>query len=141
MNKKATFWTICASSLMIIVALARGLGGLTLLLKGKNIELSRPIIANNTEITFIGIGLILIAILFVISAVGILMKKSLFWKLGIITAILFVIGGAINGTLLFGQPLETGTIINIVAAIIIISFLIFGKKYFGGKSVEADAGN
>jgi|GEM_PF-498669 len=141
MNKKATFWTICASSLMIIVALARGLGGLTLLLKGKNIELSRPIIANNTEITFIGMGLILIAILFVISAIGILMKKSLFWKLGIFTAILFVIGGAINGTLLFGQPLETGTIINIVAAIIIISFLIFGKKYFGGKSVEADAGN
>lgn len=141
MNKKATFWTIFASCLIIIVALARGLGGIMLLLKGKNINVSREIIATNSEITFIGIGLIVIAILFIICAVGILMKKLLFWKIGIITAVLFVIGGAINGSLLFGQPLETGTIINIVAATIIIGSLILGKQYFYGRSIDMRANN
>jgi len=141
MKKTAKVWIICASVLMIVVALARGSGGITLLLKGSNIGLDRPIMASNTEITFIGMGLILIAILFIISAVGILMKKYLFWKVGIFTAILFVIDGAINGTLLFGHPLETGTIINIIAAILIIGSLISGKKYFNGERIETGKHN
>ena len=108
--------------------MARALGGIILLLKGNNIEVDRVIIASSTEIVFIGFGLIIIVIMFLVSAIGIFKKKYLYWKLGIITSVLFIIDGAINGFLLFDQPLETGTIINIAVSILIIISLYLGKN-------------
>ncbi len=45
----------------------------------------------------------------------------------IIASILMIVIGVLNGFLLFGQPIDQGQIINIVAVIIIIIFLITGN--------------
>ncbi len=127
MKKKRNTWLFTAAVLMMFMAAVRAVGGVILLLKGKNVQVDRAIIASQSEIVFVGIGLILISALFVISAVGILGRRSLFWKLGILVAALFVLDGAANGFLLFGQPLEAGTVMNTVAAGLIIGFLLLGK--------------
>ncbi len=134
MKEKSNFWLLVASLLMIAVALARGLGGLLFLLRGNRIELDRPILASSGEIVLMGFGLLLISVLFLTSAIGVFRRNFFFWRLGIFTSFLFIIDGALNGTLLFGHPLETGTIMNIVAAILIIGALLLGKDSLAAGS-------
>lgn len=117
---------IVGSLLMILLGLARGLGGIVLLLQGKTVL--PDIKTNETVLIFLAIGLILIGIFEVISAVGVYFLKRKYWFLGIVITILFVIDGAINGYFLFGKPGDQGTVINAVAAIIIITLLLLGKK-------------
>ena len=117
---------IIAVLLMIILGLARGIGGIILLIQGKS-TLSN-IKTNETVLIYLAIGLILIGIFEVISAVGIYFLKRKFWSLGVFVTVLFVIDGMINGYFLFGKPGDQGTIINLFFAIIIIIFLFKGKK-------------
>ncbi len=120
--------TIIGAVLMILLGLARGSGGLTLLIKGRN---TLPnIIAGENIIQILAIGLILIGIFEIISAIGVLYLKRIFWILGIVFTIAFVIDGAINGYFLFGKPRDQGTIVNSIIGIIIISCLLIGRKAF-----------
>lgn len=117
---------IIGTFLMIILGAARGLGGIFLLIQGKttfpNIQ------SSETVLVFLAIGLILIGIFEIISAIGILQLKRKYWLIGIIVTILFVIDGGINGYFLFGKPGEQGTLVNVIAAVIIITLLLMGKK-------------
>ncbi len=114
--------------LMILLGLARGAGGISLMVQGEN---TLPnIIANTRTIRALAIGLVLIGLLELISAIGVLLLKRSFWILGIMTTILFVIDGALNGYLLFGKPGDQGTIVNCIVAILIISCLLIGRKVF-----------
>jgi len=117
---------VIASILMVLLGLARGFGGVVLLLHGK--AALSEIIADESAITCVSVGLILIGIFEIISAVGVFYLKRKYWLLGIIVTILFVINGAVNGYFLFGKPGDSGTIVNIIVALIIITFLIFGRK-------------
>ena len=112
--------------LMILLGLARGLGGITLLLKGK--ATLPDIKTNETVLIFLAIGLILIGIIEIISAVGVYFLKRKYWLLGIFVTVLFVIDGAVNGYFLFGKPGDQGTVVNLIAALIIITFLLLGKE-------------
>lgn len=112
--------------LMLLLGLARSIGGIILLVQGKS---TLPNIkTDETILIFLGIGLIIIGVVEMISAVGIYLLKRKFWLLGIFITILFVIDGAINGYFLFGKPGDQGTIVNLIAAIIIITFLLLSKK-------------
>lgn len=117
---------IIAAILMIILGLARGIGGIILLIEGKS-TLSN-IKANETVLIFLSIGLIIIGVMEIISAVGIYLLKKKFWLLAIFITVLFVIDGAINGYFLFGKPGDQGTVVNLIAAIIIVTFLLLSKK-------------
>ena len=129
-SKKRPISLIIASILMIILGLARGIGGIILLLEGKS---TLPDIkTNETVLIFLAVGLIIIGVMEIITAVGIYLLKKKFWLLGIIITVLFVIDGAINGYFLFGRPGAQGTVVNLIAAIIIIAFLLLSKKSIHG---------
>ncbi len=114
--------------LMILLGLARGAGGISLMVQGEN---TLPnIIASTRTIRALAIGLVLIGLFELISAIGVLLLRRSFWILGIIVTILFVIDGALNGYLLFGKPGDQGTIVNSIVAILIISCLLIGRKVF-----------
>ena len=113
---------------MILLGLARGIGGVILLIRGK--ETLPDIIASDMIVQSLALGLILIGILEIISAIGILFIKRAFWILGIAITIAFVIDGAVNGHLLFGKPGDLGTLANLTVAIVIISCLYIGRKFF-----------
>jgi len=116
---------------MIILGLARGIGGIILLIQGKS---TLPNIkTNETVLIFLAIVLIIIGIFEVISAIGIYYLKKKYWVLGVFVTALFVIDGMINGYFLFGKPGDQGTIINIFVAIVIITFLLIGKKSVNKK--------
>jgi hypothetical protein len=129
-SKKRPISLIIAAVLMIILGLARGIGGIVLLLEGKS---TLPDIkTNETVLIFLAVGLIIIGVMEIITAVGIYLLKKKFWLLGIIITVLFVIDGAINGYFLFGRPGAQGTVVNLIAAIIIITFLLLSKKSIHG---------
>ena len=129
-SKKRPISLIIAAVLMIILGLARGIGGIILLLEGKS---TLPDIkTNETVLIFLAVGLIIIGVMEIITAVGIYLLKKKFWLLGIIITVLFVIDGAINGYFLFGRPGAQGTVVNLIAAIIIITFLLLSKKSIHG---------
>ena len=125
-STRKPFSLIIGALLMILLGLARGIGGIILLIQGKTTLPNMN--TNETVLIFLSFGLILIGIFEIISAVGIYYLKRKYWFLGIVVTILFVIDGAINGYLLFGKPGDQGTVINLIAAIIIITFLLLGKK-------------
>lgn len=125
-SKRKPISLLIGAILMLLLGLARGIGGIILLLQGK--ETLSEIKTNETVLVFIAIGLILISIFEIISAVGVYYLKRKYWLLGIFITVLFVIDGAINGYFLFGRPSDQGTLVNLIVAIIIITFLLLGKK-------------
>ena len=119
---------IIASILMIVIGVLRGFGGMALLLKGNNLETNSPIIAGELQIKLVSSGLLLVCILLIYSAINLLRKYSRkSWNLCFIAMLLFLLGGVLNGFLLFGQPIDQGQIINIGAVLIISIFLFTGK--------------
>jgi len=114
--------------MMILLGLARGIGGIILLLQGTN-TLSN-ITASEITIRMLAIGLIVIGILEIISAIGILRLKRFFWLSGIAVSVVFVLDGAVNGYFLFGKPGDVGTFVNIIVAAVIIICLFTGRKAF-----------
>ena len=93
----------------------------------KGVETLSGIKTNEIILIFLAIGLILIGIFEIISAVGVYLKRKC-WLLGIFITVLFAIDGAINGYFLLGNPGDQGTVVNLIAAVIIITLLLFGKK-------------
>jgi len=127
-KKETRYWLILSAVCMIFVALMRGMGGVLLLLKQSDLDTGTKITASQTGILLVGAGLIIIALMFIISAIGVLRLRYFFWKLGIVTTILFIIEGAVNGLVLYGRPLEAGTLINISAAAVILLLLFMGRN-------------
>ena len=95
----------------------------------KGVETLSGIKTNEIILIFLAIGLILIGIIEIISAVGVYFLKRKYWLLGIFVTVLFVIDGAVNGYFLFGKPGDQGTVVNLIAAVIIITLLLLGKKF------------
>jgi hypothetical protein len=62
------------------------------------------------------------------------MRRRTAWVLGALATIAFVMGGAVNGMVLYGKPAVMGTAINIVAAAAIFACLLAGR---GALRVEA----
>lgn len=118
-----------ASILMFVIGLMRGFGGIALLLKGSGLETNVPITANDMEIKLVAIGLFLVCVLLIFSAINLLMKYTLKgWNLCLLALFLFLSDGVLNGFLLFGHPIDQGQVINITAVIIISIFLLIGKS-------------
>lgn len=126
---KKNIFIIIASILMILIGVLRGFGGLLLALKGNSIPVEPRIIASNLISNLCGIGLIIVCLLFVYSAYLLLTRKySQGFRLSWIAIGLFLIGGIVNGYLLFKNPFVQDQIINFSASILIGIFLLIGKK-------------
>ena len=120
-GKFARFQLTLASLLLLFLGLARGAGGLMLLLEGSPAVDSNRV--SHQTATLLGIGLIAIAVGALLASAGIFQRRVWGWRLGMIVPVLFVLDGALNGYLLFGKPGDRGTIVNVVAALLIISCL------------------
>ena len=116
--------------LMALLGLARGAGGLALLVRGASVD--PKIHAPATAVTVVGLGLVVVGLLLVVAAIGVLRHRRTSWSLGLWSVILFVIGGAVNGTVLYGRPGGQGTIANVVVAGVIAACLHLGKRALGG---------
>ena len=92
----------------LLTGLGRGIGGLTLL-SGSSLDF------------MLGIGLILIAVLLVVSAIGLIIKQDRGRKKWLTAGIiLFWIDGVINGFMLYGSPQIAGQIINLIIVAVVL---------------------
>lgn len=118
-----------AAAIMLIVGLLRGFGGILLLMKGNNLAVEPAIQASNLISRICGAGLIILMIIFSYAAILLFRNKN---NRGITMAWLgigvFLVGGILNGYLLFGNPFVQDQIINIVSSLIIGVLLFLGKK-------------
>ena len=126
MGKK--YWIIISAVIMVLIGILRAIGGIFLLTKGNQLDTGIPIIASDTQIYIVSIGLLIIGILLVCASINLVRKYSkMSWNICWIVLILFLLGGLLNGYLLFGQPLDQGQKINLTAAILAGLFLFLGK--------------
>ena len=123
------YWLIISAVIMILIGILRAIGGIALLTKGNQLNTEVPIIASEVQIYIVAIGLLIIGILLVYASINLLRKYSkMSWNICWIILILFLLGGLLNGYLLFGQPLDQGQKINFAVAIFVGLFLFLGKS-------------
>ncbi len=116
---------LAAGVMMVLLGAARGAGGVALVAKGGAAD--PKIQAAGAAVVSAGASLLLLGALLVVSGVGVIMRRRTAWVLGALATIAFVMGGAVNGTVLYGKPSVTGTAINVVAAAAIIACLLAGR--------------
>ena len=130
MNRKICLYV--AGFLMFLVGLLRGLGGLFSLTK----EIETVVNANiaSWKTTVAGTSLLTVALLLIVSACLLFVRRNkAAWIFSWISVGLFIIGGFVNGFLLFGKPQIDGQIVNWSVSIIIGLLLLFGKKDLKGN--------
>lgn len=118
-----------ASFLMIIVGLLRGMGGLALLSEGKDLDLGYSVIASPHEMDAAAYSLLVVCFLLILSGLALTVRRRrATWILSWVSVVLFLIGGAVNGFLLFGHPLGSGQLINLAISGVIGACLFIGKE-------------
>jgi len=119
-----------AGVLMILLGLARTAGGVVLLSQGAAADPN--IRASDSTCAAVGGFLLALGAGLIVSAVGVLRGRRRAWLLGIIFTVAFVVDGMVNGYLLYGRPGDQGTIVNVIAATLILICLFVGARAFEG---------
>ena len=128
MNRK--YFLTIASIIMMLVGVLRAFGGIALLKKGNQLNTEIPIIASEMQIFIVAIGLLTIGVLLVSAAINLVRNNSKrSWNICWFTLLIFLLDGLLNGFLLFGQPLDQGQKINLIAIILVGILLLVGKRY------------
>lgn len=118
-----------ASFLMIIVGLLRGMGGLALLTDRENLDLGLPLTASSGEMDAAAYSLLAVCFLLVFSGLSLTIRRvRVTWILSWVSIFLFLVGGAVNGFLLFGHPLASGQWLNLGICCLIGICLLAGKE-------------
>ena len=118
--------TRIAGALMILLGAARGIGGALLLAHGHGADAS--ISASPLGVAAVAAGLLLVGVLEILCGVGVIRQPSAWWRLAMIATTLFVAGGLVNGTILYGHPGAGGTSMNAAVAIVIMSLLLWTRR-------------
>ncbi|NCQ33552.1 hypothetical protein GW813_00470 [bacterium] len=121
---------IAGAVLMILLGLARGIGGLVLLVRGSAADPN--IQAPEAAVTVLAAVLVALGGALVVAAVGILRRSRRAWFLGIGLVVAFVLDGAVNGYVFFGHPGDRGTGVNLLAAVLILLGLGLGHRALTG---------
>lgn len=130
---KRKYWLVIAAFIMILIGLLRGIGGTTLLLKGNHVDTNIPIMATSLQIKLVAYGLLLICLLFIYGSISLIRKYSKrSWNYCWLVLFIFLLGGLLNGYLLYGKPLEQGQMINFISVFIVSAFLFLGKPALKG---------
>ena len=127
MNFRKKCKLLCvASALMFVFGIVRGVGGIINLL---NDEHSLAFFSSSTALpVLLVVGFILLSAATFITAIAIFEHNKNYLSAGIILTLSFVLSGAIKSYFFAGKPMDQGTVINIIAAVIIISLLMLGKR-------------
>jgi hypothetical protein len=111
---------------MFVFGIVRGIGGIINLL---NDEHSLAFFSSNTALpVLLVVGFILLSAATFITAIAIFEHNKKYLSAGIILTIIFVFNGVLISYYSTGKTMDGGTIVNIIAAIVIISLLMLGKK-------------
>ncbi len=113
---------------MIILALLEGITGIQLFQSGKSFQFSQPIVSDINEIRISAAAMLIVAVFFMVSGIGVMSGKKLFWNLSIVSIILYVVEGILTSRLLLGEALGAGVAINFTIAILLLVFLYLGRK-------------
>lgn len=111
--------------LMLLLGLARGIGGMMLMTGGAKPD--PAIRAGTTEVVATAAALMLLGIALAVTAVSVLQRGRLAWVMGCVLTVAFVLGGLVNGIVLYGRPQLAGTLGNLVVAAAIIACLWRGR--------------
>lgn len=131
------YWLTFASVLMIVVGLLRGMGGVTLLTHGDKLNQGIPVTATPGELKVAAYSLIVVCCLLVISGICLTVRRYVaVYAFSWISLLLFLIGGIVNGFLLFGHMLAGGQLINWAITFVIGFFLVLGKNTVKSKYIQ-----
>lgn len=134
--KKTNIFLKIAGIAMVLVGIVHGIDGIKLFQTGNTFLSDKTAIADSNGLRIASIGLIIVAVLFIISGIGVMMGKKALFNLSVVTLILYVIVGIINGQILYGEPLDTGLTVNMTIAILILALLYLGRSRFVADQIE-----
>lgn len=126
--KKTNILLQIAGGIMIVIGILEIIRGFQLLQTGTTFQMDTSSASDLNDLRIVGIGMILIALLFIISGIGVILKGHFFWILSIIAIILYVADGIVNSRLLFNEALGTGVIIDMTFGTLLLVLLYLGKK-------------
>lgn len=119
-----------AGVLMLLLGLARSAGGIVLLSQGAAAD---PIIrVSDFACAVVGGVLLALGAGLIVSAIGVLRRRRRAWLLGIVLTVAFVVDGMVNGAVLYGRPGDQGTVVNVIAAALILTCLFAGARALEG---------
>ena len=118
-----------AAFLMILLGLVRGFGGMLLLGGSEDLDLGMPITASEGTLALAGYSLVVVCLLLVIAGIVLTIRHDrLSWMISWIGLGLFLVGGLMNGFLLFGSPQLSGQVVNLLVSGLIAGCLLWSKK-------------
>lgn len=115
-----------ASVLIFLLGVVRGIGGVIELIN--NTDILVGINFSSITLVLLTITLIFLSAATIITAVGVYEQDEKFIFMGIALSALFLVYSIIKGYIFFGSALSNTAIINIIAAVAVISLLVFGKR-------------
>ncbi len=115
-----------ASVLIFLLGVVRGIGGVIDLIN--NTEILVGINFSLITLVILTITLIFLSAVAIITAIGVYEHNEKFILMGITLSALFLVYTVIKGYIFFGSTLSNTAIINIVAAVAVISLLVLGKR-------------
>ena len=117
------------AALMLLLGLARGIGGMMLMVGGAKPD--PEIRAGGTEIVATAAVLMLLGLSLAVASAGVFRRQRMAWLVGAVLTVAFVLGGVVNGFVLYGRPRAIGTLGNLVVAAAIILCLWRGRPALG----------
>ena len=125
-SKRKSILLFTLAGLIFMLGITRGIGGFINLLRDEN---TLEALNNGvTSFAFLVVGFIMLSTAIFITAIAIFERDKKYFLAGVFLTLIFVFSGAINSNLLFDVAKEFEIIIDIIAAVIIISLLVAGKK-------------
>jgi len=122
--------------LLILLGIARGSGGVILLLQGPAAD--PRIRASHFAVAILGALLAVLGLGLIASGVGVLRRRRRGWVWGVSLVVAFVMDGLANGYVFFGRPGDRGTVANLLAAALILACLYLGRRALGDGRVTWD---
>ncbi len=115
-----------ASVLIFLLGVVRGIGGVIDLIN--NTDILVGINFSLISLVVLTIILIFLSAAAIITAIGVYEHNEKFIFMGITLSALFLVYTIVKGYIFFGSALSNTAIINIVAAVAVISLLVLGKR-------------
>ncbi|HKI85308.1 MAG TPA: hypothetical protein VKA53_01050 [Thermoanaerobaculia bacterium] len=112
---------VAAGCMLAVLAVARATGGAVLLRRG-SASVGAVRLAPTSAIA-VALGLILVAVLASAAVVGLVVGASWGRWLAVAAVVLFLVGGIVNGTVLFGAPRIRGQLLNFGYSFLVLYFL------------------
>lgn len=112
---------IVTGLLLVLLGALRGFGGVILLTPfRRHIDTT----AGDGSLVLLGLGLVVVAALCVWSGTALLRRRRSGIPIGFLALVAFVLGGIVNGAVLYGAPRAAGLGGNFLAALLIAALLL-----------------